>query len=172
MLCADKESPLYNYRASNKHLPNYLKNIKYNQNPLSKELKKYLYKNDFSHIISPVYGGNTAQAEFELLTGIKAFAKINTIEFNVLGGNQIDSFVYQFKKNGYKTIATIATDSKFFNSKLAYQSIGFDEVRFLEERNDFNRNPNDKLIFDGDLFKYNINYLKTYLMLMLYSSFL
>lgn len=140
--------------------PNYLKDISFNINPLSTKLKKYLYKGDFSKIISPVYGGNTAQAEFELLTGVKAFSKVNTSEFNVLTGKQIDGFLYQFKKNNYDTVATIASNSGYFNSKSAYKSLGFDKVVFLEEENRFQKNKNDERIFDGDLFSYNLEFLK------------
>ncbi len=143
--------------------PNYLQNIKYNQNPLAKEMLPYLHNGNFSHLISPVYGGNTAQAEFELLTGIPAFAKIDTIEFNLFKGGLIDSFIMQLRKNGYQSFATIATGANFFNSKLAYKSLGFQRVRFLKEAEDFHQNPNDKKIFDGDLFNYNLTIIKEHL---------
>ena len=143
--------------------PNYLQKINFNQNPLAKELLGYLYKKDFSTLISPVYGGSTAQAEFELLTGIKAFSKINAIEFNVLKGGEIKSFLYQLKHNNYTTMATIATDSSYFNSKLAYKSLGFEYIRFLEEETDFIKNKNDTVIFDKDLFDYNFKLIKTHL---------
>ena len=143
--------------------PNYLQNIEYSQNPLAKEMLPYLHNGSFSHIISPVYGGNTAQAEFEILTGIPAFAKIDTIEFNLFKGGKIDSFITQLQKNGYQSFATIATDAIFFNSKLAYKSLGFQRVRFLKEEKDFHQNPNDKKIFDGDLFNYNLKIIKEHL---------
>ncbi len=80
-------------------------------------------------VTSPIYGGGTAQAEFELLTGIQALSKVNRIEFNVMQGRNISSFVKKLNQNNYKTIATIATGSGFFNSIQAYKSIGFDEPR-------------------------------------------
>ncbi len=135
--------------------PNYIQNIHYNKNPLSPKLLPYLKNGDFSHVISPVYGGNTAQAEFEILTGIHAFAKVDTIEFNILKGYKINAFLSALKSSGYQTKATIATSSQFFNSKLAYKSLGFDSVTFLKESPNFTPNPNDKKIFDGDLFNYN-----------------
>ena len=143
--------------------PNYLKNIIYSRNPLSNKLKPYLYKNSFSNIISPVYGGNTAQAEFELLTGIKALGKVNTTDFNVLTGRKINSFLSQLKKYNYHTQATIGTHSGYFNSTSAYKSIGLDEVKFLEEEKNFKKNILDSFIFDGDLYKYNLNIIKKHL---------
>ena len=143
--------------------PNYLENVHFDKNPLSNELQPYLSKNKFSKVISPIYGGNTPQAEFEILTGIKAFAKINTTEFNVLEGGKIDGFVNQLKKNDYNTFATIATNSRYYNSNTAYKSLGFDKIIFLEEDRKFKKNRNDKQIFDGNLFDYSIEFIKNYL---------
>jgi len=140
--------------------PNYLKYIQYDKNPLSIKLEKHLYNQKFSRIISPVYGGRTAQAEFELLTGIKAFAKVGSIEFNILEGGAVNSFLHQLRANGYKTNATIATESSYFNSKIAYKSLGFEQVTYLEEEKNFKRDNEDIMIFDGDLFNYNINKVK------------
>ena len=135
--------------------------LSYNRTPLSNDLAPFLInKRDFSHVISPVFGGKTAQAEFELLTGVRALAKINSIEFNVIEGNPIPSLVNRLKKSGYYTIATIATDAGFFNSKLAYKSIGFQKIHFLEEDNRFQKIKGDKFIFDGTVFRYNLREIK------------
>ena len=77
--------------------PRLIKDINFNRSPLAKEIKKYLKNQEFSHIISTAYGGGTAQAEFEILTGVRALAKINSIEFNTLQGNQIPSFTNLLK---------------------------------------------------------------------------
>jgi phosphoglycerol transferase MdoB-like AlkP superfamily enzyme len=142
--------------------PNYLQNVEYNKEPTHPGLKKYLVKNKFSNIISPVYGGSTAQAEFEILTGIKAYGKIQSIEFNVMKGGRIQALVEQLNKNNYKTIATIATDASYFNSKLAYKSLGFNQIEFLENSPYFKKNKKDIKIFDADIFEYNLNTLKNH----------
>lgn len=141
--------------------PRLIKDATFSPSPLAPELKAYLYNSDFSHTISPVYGGGTAQAEFEILTAAKAFAKIHSVDFNTLGGESIDGFVSLLKHNGYSTVATIATYSGYYNSQAAYTSIGFDDIRFLEDRDDFQKSEGDKKIFDGDLYKYNIRLLET-----------
>jgi len=141
--------------------PTQLKDIEFSHPILAKELLPYLNDNKFfSMVTSPVYGGGTAQAEFELLTGIQALSKVNRIEFNVMQGGNISSFVKKLNQNNYKTIATIATGSGFFNSIQAYKSIGFDEVFFLGEDELFKQQRNYGLIFDGDLFEHNIRNLK------------
>lgn len=75
-------------------------------------------------MISPVIGGLTPQAEFELLTGIKAYAKTDRLEYNVLKGGEISGFVKNLKDNGYQALALSATGPEFFNAKLAFRSLG------------------------------------------------
>ncbi len=145
--------------------PRLLNGLRFDKSPLATELYPYLIgmKKQFSHVISPVYGGDTAQAEFELLTGIKAFAKIDSIEFNVMTGHQTSSLVNRLKQNNYQTIATIASGSKYFNSTHAYKSLGFDHVSFLEEDKTFEKVPGDEKVFDGDLLQYNFKVVKNIL---------
>lgn len=140
--------------------PRLLKDITYNRSPLSKDLEPYLQGKGFSKVISPIYGGGTAQAEFEVLTAIEALAKVDTVDFNTLMGSKISGFTNMLVNENYKTYATIATSSNYFNSKSAYKSIGFDHLIFLEETKDYHHREGDKLIFDGDLFDYNIKKIK------------
>ena len=139
--------------------PRLIKNVHFNNTPLSETLTPYLFHGDFSHIISSIYGGGTAQSEFEVLTGIPALGLVNSIEFNTLQGRPVSGFLHALKKNGYHTYATIATSSIYYNAKSAYKSLGFDDVQFLEETDDFHRQKNDSKIFDGDLYSYNIKQL-------------
>ncbi len=83
------------------------------------------------------------------------------MEFNTLGGKEIPGFVNALKDQGYNTSATIATNSGYYNSKTAYESIGFDQISFLEEDIDKPlKHKKDKHIFDGDLFTYNVKSLR------------
>jgi len=153
--------------------PRLIKNATFNRTPLAKNMQKYLINRNFSYTISPIYGGGTSQAEFEILTAIPALAKVNSIEFNSLEGNQIPGFVNLLKQNGYHTYANIATFSGYYNSKDAYKSIGFDNIDFLEESRDFTKREGDKHIFDGDVYNYIIKkidkkyYKKPYLLYLL-----
>ena len=141
--------------------PRDLENIQFSQPVLAPELIPFLNNDkDFSLVVSPIYGGGTAQAEFELLTGVQAMSKVNRIEFNVMKGGPIQSFIKALKDNHYSTVATIATGTGFFNSKQAYRSMGFDHIVYLEEDESFMASQTDSFIFDGDLFTYNLEYLK------------
>lgn len=138
-----------------------LLNVKYEGDPLFPGIRKYLIDGSrFSHVISPVYGGGTAQAEFEILTGVPAFGMIDSIEFNALEGYRIESFINELRKYGYYAYATIGTKSWYYNSQKAYRSVGFDEVSFLDRNSYFRKRKGDHFIFDGDLFKANIRLVR------------
>jgi phosphoglycerol transferase MdoB-like AlkP superfamily enzyme len=141
--------------------PRLLKNVQFDVSPLSHELSPFLLGGEkFSLLKSPVYGGRTAQAEFELLTGVRALAKVDSIEFNVMMGKPANGFIKRLTDSGYKAIATIASGSGYFNSKQAYKSIGFNKVTFLKELNEFASDKSYLPIFDGDLFRYNLELVK------------
>ena len=91
-------------------------------------------KNYLFHGMSPVTGGGSAQAEFEILCGVPSFKKYGT-EFNRIGKKRTKCLPNYLKKFNYKTIASQPVYGSFFNIKNAYKSIGFDEV-FLA--NNFN----------------------------------
>lgn len=82
--------------------------------------------------VSPVYGGSTPQAEFEILTGVPAYREFDGIEFNKLTSGTPDSFVRFLKANRYRTIAQIATSDLYFQGAKPYRALGFDEVQFLD----------------------------------------
>lgn len=134
--------------------PRLFKGIDFNRSPLADELRLLIGENDFSHVYSPLYGGLTAQPEFELLSGIKAYAKVETVEFNVMNGGRINGFLKKLSDNSYHPQATIATGFGFFNSKQAYKSLGMTDVVYLGNTNV--KRTGDKWLFDGDLFDYNL----------------
>lgn len=133
--------------------PRRVRDAVYSRSPLADELRPFLAGGEgFSRVISPVYGGNSAQAEFELLTGMKAFGWAGTVEFNAMQGGPADGFVRRLKRHGYTAVATVASSSDYFNVARAYRSLGFDRTEFLGDR------PAVKaggMVFDGDLFACN-----------------
>lgn len=138
--------------------PRMIKDLQFNRSPLANDLRQIINDQGFSYVISPVIGGLTPQAEFELLTGIKAYAKTDRLEYNVLKGGEISGFVKNLKDNGYQALALSATGPEFFNAKLAFRSLGIIEPRFLGD-SDIKKNG-DSHIFDGDLLDYNIKIIK------------
>ena len=137
--------------------PRLIENATFNPSPLSQELVPFMLDGKrFSLVTSPVYGGRTAQAEFELLAGVQALAKIDSIEFNVMLGKEASSFIKKLTDSGYESIATIASSSGYFNSKQAYKSLGFNKITFLKDIDKFH-DPAWMPIFDTDVFQYHVN---------------
>ncbi len=135
--------------------PRLIEDASFNTSPLSEDLVPFMLEGEnFSYVESPVYGGRTAQAEFELLSGIKALSKIDSIEFNVMMGRPADSFIKKLTDCGYQSIATIASGSGYFNSKQAYRTLGIKKVSFLKDIDQFSE-PDWMPVFDGDVFQYH-----------------
>ena len=82
--------------------------------------------------MSPVQGGGSVQAEFELLCGVPSFMKYG-YEYNRLGMNEIPCLPSYLKKYGYTTIGSQALYGSFFNIRNAYTSLGFEEIWLAEE---------------------------------------
>lgn len=139
--------------------PRLLEGFSFDKSPLSPALQDLFIEKDFtfSFPLSPCYGGRTAQAEFELLSGLPALAKVNSIEFNVMQGVAIDSFVRKLSLDGYSTHALISTNASYFNSRQAYRSLGFERVDFLSKVHGEINVDGDVLLFDGVLFDQILN---------------
>jgi len=140
--------------------PRLLSDISFNRSPLSEELRPFLLKKDsFSTVISPVYGGASAEATFELLTGVRAYYRVGS-DYNVMRGYPADSFPNKLRKNGYRVMGTVASSSKFYNEPAAYKSLGFDDMTFLGDGG-FRKRSGDSYIFDGDLLEHNLQAVKS-----------
>jgi len=89
--------------------PRMIKGAQFNRSPLAEELQRLIGEKGF------------------------AYARIESVEFNVMNGGEVHSFVHQLKANGYRALGTIATGFGYFNSKQAYKSLGLTDVVYLEE---------------------------------------
>jgi hypothetical protein len=114
---------------------------------------------------SPVFGGGTAQAEFEALCGVPAYKLYSSAEFNMFNGASTPCLPNLLAGAGYRTVATQPYKPEFFNSDKAYRSIGFQETNFptiyAGNRPTYLKyDIPDSYIFDGDLFDQNLSYVK------------
>ncbi len=115
--------------------------------------------------ISPVFGGATSQAEFEVLCGVPALRKLSSIEFNVFTGAITNCMPGVLERAGYRTVATNGYKPDFFNTLPAYEGIGFDEANFprkhtsLDTYMDVEPVGKEGYIFDGDLLQKNLDYV-------------
>ena len=114
---------------------------------------------------SPVFGGGTAQAEFEVLCGVPAYKLYSSAEFNMLNGSPTPCLPNLLAEAGYRTVATQPYKPEFFNSDKAYRSLGFQEVNFPSiyagNRPTYLKyDIPESYIFDGDLFEQNLSYVQ------------
>jgi len=117
--------------------------------------------------ISPVFGGQTAQAEFEALCGVPALSQISFIEFNSFTGHPAGCMPAILRQAGYATYASNAYMPDYFNTVKAYTGIGFDKIYFAREfapdRETYltvqNISDAEDFLFDGDLFDQNLAFI-------------
>ncbi len=116
---------------------------------------------------SPVFGGNTAQAEFELLCGVPALQRLAGLEFNLFTGSRAWCLPQILSFLGYRTHASNPYKPDFFNAWAAYQGAGFDNIYFPREfapshesyLSVKNVRPSEGFLFDGDLFAQNLTFI-------------
>ena len=142
--------------------PEQFKGLKFHTPPAPPEFKAFRKK---MHVAtSPVFGGGTAQAEFELLCGVPALELYAPAEFNMLHGSRTPCLPALLGEAGYRTIATQSYKPDFFNSEKAYRSLGFEEIHFPtafagQRPTYLQHQDRDNYIFDGDLFRQNLDYV-------------
>lgn len=142
--------------------PERFKGLKFVTPPAPPEFKPLRKK---MHVAtSPVFGGGTAQAEFEILCGVPALELYTSAEFNMLHGAKAPCLPNMLAEVGYRTIATQSYKPDFFNSEKAYHSLGFEEINFptvfAGNRPTYLKHEDrENYIFDGDLFSQNLAYV-------------
>jgi len=149
--------------------PTLFRDASFNRDPTHPDFKK-LFGDQEGFSISPVFGGATAQAEFEVLCGVPAFEKLTSVEFNLFTGSPTNCVPGILHRMGYRTVATNAYKPNFFNAQPAYKGIGFQEIYFPREFAGSNPtyfeagNVDDEyFMFDGDLFEQNLQFVSQHL---------
>lgn len=119
--------------------------------------------------LSPVFGGSTAQAEFEVLCGVPAFERLSGVEFNVFSGAAAHCLPGTLKSLGYRSVASNTYKPNFFNALPAYQGIGFSESHFPREFSGVEESylsvgdPGvEEYMFDRPLFEQNLEFVRNH----------
>ncbi len=108
------------------------------------------------HALASVYGGNTANSEFEFLTGHSmAFLPDNTVPYQQYINGSIYSLVWQMRSYGYKTMATHPYIANGWSRPEVYPKLGFSECSFIESYPA--KNLVREYISDREMFEYIIN---------------
>jgi hypothetical protein len=103
--------------------PNVLKKARYKQNPLAPEFRKLWKSAGYSHAMNPVFGGYTANSEFEVLCGFPVVKDNVKFERQLL--NNVPCLPHILADKGYRTVVSHPNVPVFWNRVNAYRRIGF-----------------------------------------------
>jgi phosphoglycerol transferase MdoB-like AlkP superfamily enzyme len=149
--------------------PRLFRDLGFSRPPAHPEFDK-LFGDKLGLSLAPVFGGATAQAEFEVLCGVPAFELLSSVEFNVFTGAQAHCLPSQLGKLGYRSVATNSYKPNFFNALPGYIGMGFAENYFPQEfsgaRKSYLRfgDPGEEgYLFDKSLFEQNLGFIKSHL---------
>lgn len=85
------------------------------------------------HALVPVYGGNTANSEFEFLTGLNMhYFPRGSIPYNQYIDSELYSIAWLMESLGYTSFATHPHLSDGWSRTLVYPRLGFAESTFVE----------------------------------------
>lgn len=114
--------------------PTTLKDVSFEKDPMP-----YLHtiiEQSGGKMLSPEFGGNTANVEFNVMTGYSSnFIIGGKIPYTTISNEQkhVYSIVDNFKNNGYYTMALHPFASHFFGREQVFKNFGFDQAKFEDE---------------------------------------
>lgn len=112
--------------------PSQLQNVKFSRDPMPfyHELQQ---KTATGTLLSPQFGGGTANVEFEVLTGNSMrFLQQGTIPYNQYITHEVDSLAGIMARKGYYSTAISPFHRWYFNADKVYQNFGFAQYIPLE----------------------------------------
>ena len=146
--------------------PRLFQNARFSKNPVHPSFTK-LFGDKTNLSRAPVFGGSTAQAEFEVLCGVPALAKLSSIEFNIFTGSSVYCLPGVLNNLGYHSIASNAYKPNFFNAKPAYKGVGFSDINFPKEYSATDKTyistgdvSQEDYMFDKELLNQNLAYVE------------
>ena len=105
-----------------------LTQVRFSEPPLAPSFTRWLDP-FISSSVSPVFGGETARAEFEVLCGVPSLRAYG-LEFLAFTGAPTYCLPQILKNAGYHTVLTFPHGPLFFNTRRAYPGLGFEERIF------------------------------------------
>lgn len=113
--------------------PTILPDVSFSQDPIP-FFRYLLNSNTSGTLVSSVFGGSTANVEFEILTGLStAFLPSGSIAYQQYIQRPIPSLTKIFKDSGYTTTAIHPYHDWFYKRDEVYHSLGFDHFLSLRD---------------------------------------
>ena len=149
--------------------PRLFSKLSFSTSPVHPDFEK-LFGEQLGLSLSPVFGGATAQAEFEILCGVPALERLSSVEFNVFTGSAAHCLPGQLASLGYHSSASNTYKPDFFNVVAGYQGAGFSVSYFPKEFSptadsylDIGDAGVEEYLFDKELFEQNLGYVEKHL---------
>ena len=129
--------------------PNELKKARYKQNPLAPDFIKLWKSAGYTHALAPVFGGYTANSEFEVLCGFPVTK--DTVKFERQLLNDAPCLPHILADKGYRTVISHPNVPVFWNRVNAYRNMGFQSYWSIQDfaLDDMNR----EFLSDASLYR-------------------
>lgn len=126
-----------------------LKKAGYNQDPLVPAFRRLWKRAGFAHAMSPVFGGYTANAEFEILCGFPVVE--DNVKFERQFINDVPCLPHLLGQHGYRTLASHPNVPVFWNRINAYRRMGMQTYWSIQDfaLDDMNR----EFLSDASLYR-------------------
>ncbi|TXK81901.1 LTA synthase family protein [Paenibacillus sp. N3.4] len=112
--------------------PTTIKGVSFSRDPIP-FFHKLQQSGTSGTMLSPQYGGGTANVEFEVLTGNSMrFLPQGSIAYNQYITNEVDSLASIYARQGYTSTAISPFYNWYFNSNKVYQDFGFSKYIPIE----------------------------------------
>lgn len=111
------------------------------------------------YALTSVFGGNTANSEFEFLTGHSmAFMPTDSVPYQQFINDGTYSLARYMSSLGYKTFATHPYYANGWSRNVVYKHLGFDEYTFIEDYSD--ADTLRSYVSDKGMYEYILNKVK------------
>ncbi|NEW06256.1 LTA synthase family protein [Paenibacillus sp. SYP-B3998] len=112
--------------------PTIIKGVEFSQDPIP-FFHKLQASGTSGWMLSPQYGGGTANVEFEVLTGNSMrFLPQGSIAYNQFITSEVDSLASIYARQGYTSTAISPFHNWYFNSNKIYEDFGFSKYIPIE----------------------------------------
>lgn len=143
--------------------PTRLSSYTFSEDPLS-FIHREESQTPSGYLLSPEFGGNTANVEFEALTGMSMYLlNDGSIPYQqrIVKMSSLPSIVSILKDRGYRALALHPFDDTFYNRNKVYPVLGFDKFTSQTDMPDAERLTPDGYISDMAAVKEALNELKS-----------